>query len=436
MEGTTFFTCNWGWKGSGNGYYSLSNLNPSGHSFTEDPFAVVGIIPSDRMPVPVLHGVILDKVELPLGQSVAVAVEAANAGAPASDGLLCVSFPGLTDPADTYLISDVQVPDGLTCWILPAGSLLQGRQGPSLPSTALQVVLASENGWTGTPRLAFKVRPKRTGAFRILARATLGQAGAYISDPRDASYIPGGLSAAPASLDQQGWEAMEADVQVIDGHPCFPLTVLAVPGAGQVEVGLSQNCDGGYTPGTAIPVSAVAPPGLRFDSWTGTGGTFADPNAQATTFTLTGTAQVVAHFVDAALPTIAWFKADKQTFQAGSQATLSWSVNGATGLVLDPGGFAVQDVPRLTVRPQGADDTVWTLTASNAAGILTRTVVLLYRSEDLNGDGAADVLDLATLLKAFGSRPGDLSWNVAADLNGDGVVDDADLQVLLAKVQP
>jgi hypothetical protein len=51
---------------------------------------------------------------------------------------------------------------------------------------------------------------------------------------------------------------------------------------------------------------------------------------------------------------------------------------------------------------------------------------------DVDGDGDTDLADLAALLAAYGSRPGDPNWNPAADLDGDGDVDLADLAMLLS----
>jgi hypothetical protein len=47
-------------------------------------------------------------------------------------------------------------------------------------------------------------------------------------------------------------------------------------------------------------------------------------------------------------------------------------------------------------------------------------------SPDLNGDGAVDAQDLATLLNSWGACKG-----CAADLDGNGSVDAADLAVVL-----
>ena len=50
---------------------------------------------------------------------------------------------------------------------------------------------------------------------------------------------------------------------------------------------------------------------------------------------------------------------------------------------------------------------------------------------DVNGDGEVDINDLIAWDAAYGSRPGDLNWNMQADINGDGVVDQQDGQLIV-----
>lgn len=44
-QGTNYFHFNWGWSGSYNGYFYLSNLNPGGANFNQQQDAVIGIEP-------------------------------------------------------------------------------------------------------------------------------------------------------------------------------------------------------------------------------------------------------------------------------------------------------------------------------------------------------------------------------------------------------
>ena len=49
---------------------------------------------------------------------------------------------------------------------------------------------------------------------------------------------------------------------------------------------------------------------------------------------------------------------------------------------------------------------------------------------DINGDYTVSLQDLATLAKAYGSKPGDPNWNPNADINGDNRVNLQDLVIL------
>ena len=68
------------------------------------------------------------------------------------------------------------------------------------------------------------------------------------------------------------------------------------------------------------------------------------------------------------------------------------------------------------------------------ASAQTTFTVKLYG--DMDGNGKIDITDVATVAKAFGTRPGDLRWNPAADLTGpiplvpDGKVDITDVALV------
>jgi len=49
---------------------------------------------------------------------------------------------------------------------------------------------------------------------------------------------------------------------------------------------------------------------------------------------------------------------------------------------------------------------------------------------DVNGDGTVDIFDLVIVSAAFGSNPGEPSWDARADINGDGTVDIFDLVIV------
>jgi nitrite reductase/ring-hydroxylating ferredoxin subunit len=75
------------------------------------------------------------------------------------------------------------------------------------------------------------------------------------------------------------------------------------------------------------------------------------------------------------LPAIASFTVSPTSVAQGQGATLAWSVSGATALAIDaPGGGNVLGLSSLQVTP--AQTTVYTLSATNTAGTVSRTVTL------------------------------------------------------------
>ena len=75
------------------------------------------------------------------------------------------------------------------------------------------------------------------------------------------------------------------------------------------------------------------------------------------------------------------------------------------------------------------------LTAHLGADPTQRAAVpVTVKSLDFNGDGVLDVLDLAWLAKAYGTRRGDPSFSAAVDLNGDHRVGEDDAREFLAQL--
>src|SRR5262245_795355 len=80
------------------------------------------------------------------------------------------------------------------------------------------------------------------------------------------------------------------------------------------------------------------------------------------------------------LPSIDLFRAAPDSIDSptGGQSLLSWSVKDATSLILDPGGINVTGQISRTVTP--TTTTIYTLTATNSAGSVTRNVTVTVRN--------------------------------------------------------
>ena len=173
----------------------------------------------------------------------------------------------------------------------------------------------------------------------------------------------------------EGGTATQACTATVEAAPAVP--VISAPAtvmAGQ-----------GYT--ASVPIQ----PGMTF-AWSIAGGalTAGTPTAQVTftagqagTLQLScvasnaaGTASAPAILAIPVLqgPAILAFQAVPSTLNAGQSGILTWSVTGATGLTVDNGIGPVTGT-NATILPLST--TIYTLTASNAIGSVTRTVTVL-----------------------------------------------------------
>lgn len=76
-----------------------------------------------------------------------------------------------------------------------------------------------------------------------------------------------------------------------------------------------------------------------------------------------------------------------------------------------------------------------TFTATNSAGIATRSTVLqVLKAGDVSRDERVDCADVSIVKTALNSTPSKPNWNAAADINGDLVVNVADLAFVTSKV--
>ena len=58
--------------------------------------------------------------------------------------------------------------------------------------------------------------------------------------------------------------------------------------------------------------------------------------------------------------------------------------------------------------------------------------IRVFKSPDVNGDGAVTIVDIATMAAAFGSTPASANWNIAADIDNEGDVDIVDIATAAA----
>jgi len=90
---------------------------------------------------------------------------------------------------------------------------------------------------------------------------------------------------------------------------------------------------------------------------------------------LTGCGSAISHAGSASAPTITLFTANAASIAPGATSTLSWATSGASSVALSPGTFTSTSASgSTTVSPAGT--TTYTLTAVNAAGATTATVVV------------------------------------------------------------
>ena len=102
-------------------------------------------------------------------------------------------------------------------------------------------------------------------------------------------------------------------------------------------------------------------------------------------------------------------------------------------ITLNPdGSFNLDTVPPGTyeVSVKGAKWLRKNVMLDNSTGPVT-TFALDLLAGDANDDNSVDVFDLALLIQAFNSVPGDPNWNEACDFNCDSSVDIFDLDLLI-----
>jgi PKD repeat protein len=75
-----------------------------------------------------------------------------------------------------------------------------------------------------------------------------------------------------------------------------------------------------------------------------------------------------------------------------------------------------------------------TVTDNDGASSSMHTQVTIVKKQallgDLNGDGVVNIIDVAIVARAFGSRPGNERWNPVADLDNNGIINILDLTIV------
>ena len=197
-----------------------------------------------------------------------------------------------------------------------------------------------------------------------------------------------------------------SDAALADVHNFGPLGQLFInsftAGTAAVAPGAPVQLNWRVVPDvTALTVSDGVNPPVDVLPFTtaGTGGTTVNPTA-TTTYTLSATksggTQISTLVVTVGeAPAVTAFAASPRLVAAGGTSTLSWNVNGATTLTLNPGGLNVTGLTETMVTVPAT--TSYTLTAANGFGNTAATIVVeattgpipsaRYRASDVANSG-------------------------------------------------
>ncbi len=167
---------------------------------------------------------IVSPTTIELGQSFTISVSVSNRGVVSDDGIISMSFPSLTDPADHQWVESSASGDTPGYSELPAGSPMVTLDCQPMTAGALAVEYR-DDAWEAfgaeTNAFAVTVRPKAAGTFYIDVRSTMrkpGTACEYVN------AFPSG--AGGQAIDQQGWAVRRLAVTVVDSP--IPIASVAV----------------------------------------------------------------------------------------------------------------------------------------------------------------------------------------------------------------
>jgi len=185
--------------------------------------------------------------------------------------------------------------------------------------------------------------------------------------------------------------------------------------------------------GTSGPATANCPDGWVFDHWEVTGNvevSNAAVNPTCVTITCGGTLKAV---FKSACACVALFTttqhSPKVTFNAlssydpdGYIVSYTWNFgDGNTTTVIDP----------IIIHNYNASGTYnVTLTVIDNDSLshsATNSLTIRMLVADLNSDGIVNIIDIATVAKAFGTKEGELNWNEMVDMDGNGIISIVDI---------
>ncbi len=144
---TNYFHFNWGWSGTNNGYFYLSNLNPGSYDYTEYQAANFNILPANQMPEPSVHDVSVDS-SITLGDYIELYVASDNLGEDSDDGGITISFPDFTGGSDDQYVSLYSASSGMVYSEFATGDQIWRREGYQDNASYLMVE-GSHSSWYG-----------------------------------------------------------------------------------------------------------------------------------------------------------------------------------------------------------------------------------------------------------------------------------------------
>lgn len=207
-------------------------------------------------------------------------------------------------------------------------------------------------------------------------------------------------------------EEVESTVIVSGGAAGVPVITSFSASPGSISPGgsstLSWDVSGATTVSLDQGIGSVPLSGSRAVSPGAT--TTYTPTATNAAGSVTATAAVSVSGGAAGVPVISYFTADPETVPPGGPSTLSWSVSNADTVTISSGTESLLVGPVGTATASPATTTTYTLTATNAAGGVTRTARV-----SVGAGGAAGL----PVINSFTANPGTITAGETSQLSWD-----------------